>query len=112
VGRVFVIEDAIVCAAVGRSVSGMEVVANRENSLAGRGGRHGERLKALVMSKAVGDPGKRPAGAREPTPTANVFYINRWGGLLKSACFRMARSFSSKSVLTRFSEKKRGFSVF
>ena len=90
----------------------MEVIADGENSLAGRCGRHGERLEAFVIGEAVGDPGKRSAVAREPTPTANVFYINRWDGLLKSACFRMARSFSSNSVLTRFSEKKRGFSVF
>jgi hypothetical protein len=37
----------------------VEVISDGENSLAGRGGRHGERLEALIVRKAVGD-GRRP----------------------------------------------------
>jgi hypothetical protein len=63
-------------------------------------------VKLLVMAAG-------PPPPREANTNANTYlYINRWGGLLKSDCFRMARSFSSNSVLTRSSEKKRGFSVF
>ena len=46
VGCVFVIDNAediaVVGAAASRSVSGMEVIANGVNSLAGRGGRKGD----------------------------------------------------------------------
>jgi hypothetical protein len=37
----------------------VEVISDGENRLAGRGGRHGERLEAFVIGKAAGD-GCRP----------------------------------------------------
>ena len=52
-GGVFVIGDAVDIAVIGpaacRSVSGMEVIRDGKNGLAGRSGRHGERLETLVQ---------------------------------------------------------------
>ena len=56
-----VYDVAIVGAAVGRSIPGMEVISDGVNGLTGRGGRHGERLKAFVISEAIGNSRKRVA---------------------------------------------------
>jgi hypothetical protein len=62
----------------------VEVIADGVNGLAGPGGRHGERLKAFVIGKAVGD-GCRSAAAADETDESAVWPLAApWKpGLLK-----------------------------
>ncbi len=49
----------------------MEVVVERENGLRGRGGRHRDRLQALVVTEAVGDSAKAASVAADKASDAN-----------------------------------------
>jgi hypothetical protein len=89
VGCVFVVDYsvdvAIVRPAVRRSVSGMEVIADGKNDLTGSGGRHGERLKALVIGKAIGDSGKRAAVAADEAGESTVWTVSGAGDVIDAA---------------------------
>ena len=70
----------------------MEVIANGKNSLPGRTGRHGERLKALAVTERVGDSGKACAVAADKACKRAVRPISCVGDVLMPFPLSIAES--------------------
>ena len=69
----------------GCSIPGMEVIADGIHRLAGRGGRHVQRLQALVVAEGVGDSGKRPAVAADKPGKRAVRAVRCAGDVVDAA---------------------------
>ena len=63
----------------------MEVVSDGEDSLAGRVGRHGHGLKALVVTERIGDPGKGSGVAADEAGKRAVRAVSCAGDVVDAA---------------------------
>jgi hypothetical protein len=76
----------------------VEVISDREDSLAGRGNRHGEWLKALVVTKRVGDSGKGSAVAADEAGERAVRAVGCAGDVIDAVAAIDCREYSSSGI--------------